>query len=65
VASASFETMKVREKTLGWDPPHWPADPAFVRRGAVGSFRDEMPAAALARFLEQAGPTLKRQGYLA
>jgi hypothetical protein len=24
-----------------------------------------MPAAALARFLEQAGPTLKRQGYLA
>jgi hypothetical protein len=57
--------MKVREKTLGWDPPHWPADLAFVRRGAVGSFRDEMPAAALARFLEQAGPTLKRQGYLA
>ena len=65
VAAASFETMKAREKTLGWDHPHWPADQPFVRRGAVGSFRDELPAEALARFLAQAGPTLKKLGYLA
>ena len=64
VAAAAFEVMNAREKKLGWEDPTWPKEKSFVRRGAVGSFRDEMPAETLALFLADAGPTLKKLGYL-
>jgi hypothetical protein len=64
VSSAAFEIMQAREKKIGWEDPTWPKEKAFVRRGAVGSFRDEMPAPALALFLAESGPILKRLGYL-
>jgi Sulfotransferase domain len=60
---ASFANMKSREQRLGWADPAWPKDQPFVRRGVVGSFRNEMPADALALFLAEAGPTLQKNGY--
>lgn len=59
----AFEAMQRKEARFGWDNPAWPKDRPFVRRGEPGSFRDEMPAAVLARFLAEAGPTLAQQGY--
>jgi hypothetical protein len=59
-----FERMRSREKKLGWDDPNWPTDKPFIRRGAVGSYRDEFPKAALDKFLAQSGETLVKCGYL-
>jgi hypothetical protein len=55
--------MQRREITQGWANP-WPRDKPFVRRGAVGSHRDEMPPEILAEFLTEAGTSLARTGYL-
>jgi hypothetical protein len=62
--SASFDAMKRREASFPWENPQIPKNGQFVRRGQVGSNRDEMPADARAIFLREAGPTLTRTGYL-
>lgn len=62
-AAADFDKQRKREAEKGWDNKSWPQEKRFVRRGAIGSFRDEMPEDALALFLDEAGPTLKRLGY--
>jgi len=63
VRRTSFEEMKKKEATQGWDTLKWPKDQAFVRRGTVGSFRDEMPQDVLDEFLSQAESTLRKVGY--
>ncbi len=63
VQRASFESMRRKELRGGWETPGWPKDKPFVRRGKVGSFRDEMPADVLETFMRDAGPTLIAQGY--
>jgi hypothetical protein len=65
VEAASFENQKRREQALGWKNASWPKDRPFVRRGEVGGFQKEMPPEALALFLAEAGPTLRKHGYLA
>jgi hypothetical protein len=63
VFQCSFEQMKQREARLGWDNKKWPTDKAFVRRGKVGSHRDEMDAATRALFEHQSGNLLRALGY--
>lgn len=63
VAGASFESMKAKEQTQGWENPLWPKDQPFVRRGQVNSHQDEMPPEALASFEREAGDVLLRLGY--
>jgi hypothetical protein len=65
VKACSFESMREKEKDMGWNSTIWPKDKPFVRRGAVGSFKDEMPRAISAEFIRQAGHTLVRAGYSA
>ncbi len=60
---AGFAKAQTKEQLQGWDNPAWPRDKPFIRRGEVGSWRDEMPADVLAAFLKKAGPTLVRLGY--
>ncbi len=62
---ASFHAMQSRERRLGWDNPQWPKEKAFVRRGAVGAYFDEMPPEVLEAFMREAGPLLERLGYSA
>jgi hypothetical protein len=62
--SASFSAMKRREASFPWENPQIPKNGQFVRRGQVGSHRDEMPPDAREAFLREAGPTLERTGYL-
>jgi Sulfotransferase domain len=64
VRNSTFEILREKEKKFGWANSVWPKDKAFVRRGKVGSFKDEMPASVLKAFMEQSEPTLKRLGYL-
>lgn len=62
---ASFAKMRQKEIEYGWQAdlgPH--VGEYFVRRGIAGSHKDEMPPDVLAAFLEHAGPTLRRLGYL-
>jgi hypothetical protein len=62
--ATSFEKMRVREQRSGWSTYAWPKDKAFVRRGVVGSFKDEMPAPVLDAFLKEALPALIAHGYV-
>lgn len=59
----SFAAMQKREqeKGIGLDLGK---DQLFVRRGEVGSYKDEMPEDVLAAFLADAKPTLEKCGYL-
>ncbi len=62
-AGCSFDAMREREQTMGWSSTVWPKDRAFVRRGEVGSFRNEMPSAVAAEFMRQAQQILVQAGY--
>jgi hypothetical protein len=62
--NSSFTSMREREKKLGWENAAWPKDKAFLRRGTVGSFRDEMSEPILEAFVKSSEQTLKRLGYL-
>jgi sulfotransferase family protein len=63
--NSTFEILQAKEKKVGWrEDSVFPRDKAFIRRGKVGSFKDEMPGEALQAFLKQAGPALQRLGYL-
>lgn len=61
--NATFAAMRERETKLGWQDT-WPKDKAFVRRGIVGSFKDEMPEPVLETFMESSASALRRLGYL-
>ncbi len=64
VENSSFAKMRQKEIHYGWDNPRWPKNKFFVRRGQVGSHKDEMPSDVLEAFLSQAGEILRRCGYL-
>lgn len=58
----TFSRMREREQRLGWAQP-FPKDKAFVRRGAIGSYQDEMPPEVLQRFEEVSESALRATGY--
>ncbi len=58
VRKASFSAMQQRERRFGWENSEWPRDKAFVRRGAVGSYLDEMPPQVGEAFMNEAGVLL-------
>jgi len=60
---ASFANMREKEARLGRGR-RWPKDKFFVRRGEVGSHKDEMSPEVLEAFLSEAGDTLRKLGYL-
>ena len=60
---STFEAMRERERKLGW-VGSWPKDKAFVRRGIIGSFKDEMSESILQAFMEFSRSALSRLGYL-
>lgn len=59
----SFEKMRQKELVYGWDNPRWPRDKRFVRRGQIGSYKDEMPPDVLEAFLQDSAETLRKCGY--
>jgi hypothetical protein len=61
---ASFLTMRLKEQHQGIGIIGFPRDRSFVRRGHVGSYKDEMPADVLAAFMQDAGNTLRTLGYV-
>ncbi len=63
VEAASFSKMRLKESRYGWANKQWPKDKSFVRRGEIGSYRDEMPKPVLDAFLVDARETLSEYGY--
>ena len=64
VEGAAFEQMQRKEKQEGRPYAEWIGSAPFVRRGKVGSYRDELPADQLAAFMERAGDMLRKYGYV-
>lgn len=64
ILKAGFGLARKKEQTQGWENPAWPKDKAFIRRGQIGSYRDEMPDEVQQAFLTRAAPTLARCGYI-
>ncbi len=62
--NSTFERMRRKERKFGWANPIWPRDKAFIRRGKVGSYEDEMPAPVLEAFMKVSTRTLERFNYL-
>jgi len=60
--NSSFQRMRAKEVREGFHT--FPRDKAFVRRGVVGSFKDEMPKDALETFTAQSKEILARLRYL-
>jgi hypothetical protein len=63
-AQSSFSAMKKREQSFPWENPDIPKGKQFVRRGEVGSHKDEMPPEVIEAFVAEAGDTLRKTGYL-
>ncbi|MDQ6735179.1 MAG: sulfotransferase domain-containing protein [Nitrospirota bacterium] len=63
IEKSSFTKMRRKEEQLGWEDRAWPKDKFFVRRGVVGSYKDEMPPEVLALFLADAEVTLRTYNY--
>ena len=61
---SSFQNMRQKEIRYGWDNPAWPKDKPFIRRGIIGSYKDEMPPNILEVFLRETEGTLRKCGYL-
>jgi hypothetical protein len=62
---ADFGSLKKKENSPLWEKhPQWDASKRFIRRGVAGSYKDEMPPDVLAAFLDQAGATLHKCGYV-
>lgn len=64
VESATLEKMKSREKKYGWDNPKWPKNVPFIRKGKIGTYKEEMPPEVLEAFIQDAYDTLKKLGYI-
>ena len=63
IDNAAFDKMQQREERFGM-PNNFPRDKRFVRRGKVGSYKDEMPPEMLDVFMKYAGAMLRQLGYL-
>jgi hypothetical protein len=64
VEGSSIGNMRLKEARYGWADPKWPKDKPFVRRGEIGSYKDEMPQKVLDAFLVEAQETLVKHGYV-
>jgi hypothetical protein len=63
LAGSSFTSMRQKEEQTGWEGGGWPKDKPFVRRGKVGSYKDEMSGEVLEAFLADAADTLRKYQY--
>jgi hypothetical protein len=62
--NSSFAAMKLREASFAWENPQIPKNKPFIRRGQIGSHKDEMSSAVREAFLAEAGAVMKKTGYL-
>jgi hypothetical protein len=62
--NASFAKMKRQDQRFGQSGASWPTGVPFVRRGIVGSHKDEMPPEVLQAFMQQSRSLLEKYGYL-
>jgi len=61
---SSFRSMRAREEEFGLQDERWPMDQFFIRRGQLGSHKDEMPGQILDLFMTDAAETLRDFAYI-
>ena len=60
----SFQRLREKEELYGKaNPPNWPSQKRFFRRGQADSHVDELSAETETLLIEQVGPVLQRCGY--
>lgn len=60
----TFDMMKKKEHEFGWANDAWNPDEEFIRKGKVGSYKEEIPEDLIAFFEKEAYAELKHFGYL-
>jgi hypothetical protein len=59
----SFIQMQKKEQEFGWHNTGWKKEEKFIRKGKIGSYKDEMPFHLIAYFEKEAHNQLKMFGY--
>lgn len=58
-----FDSLKEKEKRLGFGHDTWKTDQPFFRRGVTGAYKDEMPLEAIRKFNEINRELMKKLSY--
>jgi hypothetical protein len=62
--TTTFLKMREKEIETGWDQSrNWPKDKHFIRRGVIGSHKDEMPENVFDLFTKRSQEMLQHYGY--
>lgn len=62
--NTTFSKMREKENRSGWDQSrNWPKYEHFIRRGVIGSHKDEMPDKVLKLFTKRSQEMLQLYGY--
>jgi hypothetical protein len=66
IEKSSFASLQKKENEIQnfGETTRWPGTKNFFRRGKIGSYKDEMSPEILNMFMEKAGQTLRKYGYL-
>jgi hypothetical protein len=64
VVGSSFDQMRAKEMEYGYNNTKWNKNEKFIRKGKIGSFKDEMSESLQTSFLQEAHSQLKTCGYI-
>jgi hypothetical protein len=64
VASASFENLRSKEVKQGWGPKSPKSDGFFIRKGKIGSHKEEIPSDLMQVFVQKSEKQLRYLGYI-
>lgn len=64
VKGNSFEEMRKKEESYGWDNKSWNTDKKFIRKGKIGAFKTEIPSHLISYFQKESQLELNQLGYI-
>lgn len=59
----TFQKMKSKEKKFGWNNNQWNFENDFIRKGKIGSYKEEMPKKLISFFNQEAKEALNLFSY--
>ncbi|MDP5081408.1 MAG: sulfotransferase domain-containing protein [Winogradskyella sp.] len=60
----SFQEMKKKEKVFGWDNKDWDKNENFIRKGKIGSYKNEIPIELIKDFQKKSLSELQFFNYI-
>ena len=64
VEGNAFQKMKDREKKFGWEDKKWKPKEGFIRKGKIGSYKDEIPENLIDYFEKESFKELRHFNYI-